>query len=217
MRRNAQLLFATLFCLAACGGRQMGTGECRFHDPDKMIVLKSQKISLMSVMHHDSEPDALYFVYSGPAGAIRVDLNTGAESYESVMSGGANGEPPPPGWHYFATADRISPAAPPIIRSGLLRVVFRGTKTTVPAIGHYFGDKRPRLFRKPLFNGTRQVVYGNHVLVEQELKDYDHVPSLAMRTHVEMDGDRIACLCVDNASRIGIFRRGLLDAASASK
>lgn len=225
MRRLiGSVLMTAAMMLAGCS-REMQRGECRFHDPDRLLVINPQNriTDHLSLARRVGEPNALYLM-TGPASmdgtvanAIRIDVVTGAETEETISGISQTGGGMPPGWVLFLSDEPISSTAPPLIRRRVLRVDFKGTKTTSPAIGRYFGDSRARVFRKELFTGTRRIVFGQKVLVEQDLTRYDHIPGIIHQAAIEPDGDRIACLCVDTATRIGIFTRSRLEAAPQSK
>lgn len=213
---TAALLFSSC-------SRGMEHGECRFHAPDQLISVTSRIEDTLTFAKRRDDPNALYLIYGAASmdgtvmAAIRVDLVTGAQSEETFPGWSQTGGGAPEGWVEFASDEPISRTAHPLIRQRVLRVEFKGTKTTTPAIGRDFGESRTRIGSNERYNGTRRIVFGSRVLLEQDLRRYDHVPSIMHTAAVEPDGDRIACVCADTATRVGIFHRSRLGAAPQSK
>jgi hypothetical protein len=204
-RQRSGLFLLLALAIAGCGGRPR-TGNCKFHDAVRVIDLQHKSVSMLTVARHVTEPDALY-VAIGPFQSVRVDLTTGAQTVVEREYGGMSGLDPE-GWVYFKSDDPASPVAPPLIRSGMLRVAFVGSKDTRPAIGRGIRHKLVHLTSRTSYTGARVIVLGQRRLLEQDLTNFDYVPGLHHNVAVEPDGKRVACLCRDiKGTWVGVFER----------
>ena len=219
-----RLALSLLILLAAAScAQELQRGPCRFHGAERVLKLRWYTVADPALMRRDGDPNAVLLVLAsaedhlrGRIDAIRIDLETGAETETSVpYVKQPDGTFATPGHRRIATPEHPqSPEAQSFVRDGTLRVELDGHKVSFPAVGPGFANKKIRVVEKERYTGTHRVIYGRQPILEQQLIRYDHVPSLASRIAIDPDGDRMACMCTDDATWLAVFRRSALERAS---
>ena len=59
-------------------------------------------------------------------------------------------------------------------------------------------------------------MFGDHVLVEQDIENYTPRMPIEMYVAVEPDGDRVVCMCRDTDTWLGVFSRKKLESEQGS-
>ena len=192
--------FAILVALAVVRCQpEVAIGECRFSGAERVVTLGNRIVSLDTPVARAGEPSNEVLLLTGGASetqrdVLRLDLTTGALSNATMPYDGSGRSWPHPGYTMFA-GSILSPVHP-LVQRGLIRAVFEGRTFTRKRLA--VSDGKFTTIDEPLFTGTRKVLAGRRVMVEQRLKNYPAGDQALEGVHIEPDGDRIVCLCNDS-------------------
>lgn len=220
--RGAIKTLLAIATFATIGCREMQRGECHFYAPTRLIKLDVFE-DLPRLVSRHSDPNALILITgiseprTAPRAALRIDVISGRQTIDKVPAADQSGrQPNPPGYTSFILDPGLiqDPSAHSLVRSGTLRVDFRGRNLPNPAIvvpEEMARDKSLKLGRRNNYTGTFSVMFGQRKLFEQELVNYDYIPNLKKFVAIEPDGDRLVCLCNDDrGSWLAVFHRSTL-------
>jgi len=217
MNRHQQLWLVVLLIMLAGGcSRRSRFGQCVFKAPDKLIKLDiPAPPGVIEIAKRHGDRDALLFLTDAHdeqhrIDAIRIDLRTGRQSADS-MTYDADGRTPSPGYVQFHSAFSLDP----LFVTKTIRFAYAGRtgKIFYPARSM---EGRWSIESDERFSGTRKIMLGDRVLVEQAIGNYTpHMP-IDSYVAIEPDGDRVVCLCSDTDNWLGIFSRKKLQSAQGN-
>ncbi len=218
MRAHTTLPFL-LCCLmsvnTACTS-EARLGPCRFLQADVTVKLE-EDLMFLDVVKHATEQDAIYVLDYGDVdhaartmSAARIDARTGQmtkaslriDDYNRLIDDFKDFEP-----------DRQFGKSYPMFRTGFLRYDYVGRRWR-----HKFFQRslegKWSIEDEPRFTGTRRLLYGTRLLLEQEIVDGRELGEAYEHVQIEPNGDRIVAMCSEPAyTWIGVFSRSKLDAA----
>jgi len=215
-RLKRWLTVAVTLLIADCS-REYRFGRCIFERPDKLINLKTREPRpLLLIARKNADRNALLFLTDPDdehrrIGAIRIDLRTGLQSADS-MTYDADGRTPSAGYVQFKSAY----SSHPLFATNTIRFAYTG-RTGKIWYPERSIDGRWSIESDERFTGTRRIMFGNRVLVNQAVTNFTPKMPVDWYVAIEPDGDRVVCLCEDTDVWLGIFSRKKLESAQGSR
>jgi hypothetical protein len=191
----------------ACRGEAV-SGECEFRRPLQVVKLPSLSYAGVYVARRDTEPEMLLYA----TGRLSEDEKTQevVRIFTEIRQFEREWIPyqaTPPGYQWFASRYPTHP----LIQSSKIRFEYLGQKSEV-LLPISDIDGRLRFENRSHFTGTRRIMYGNGLLLQQGLTNWTDIVSVGTFVQIEPDGDRIVLMCTDSSGTyLGVFSRVELD------
>jgi hypothetical protein len=198
-----------LFALTpiACRGEAI-RGDCRFHEPLKVVQLPAKYYEGLNIARRDAEPETLLYLTGGLSEDKKTQevmrVFTGTRQFELEW---IPYETEPAGYKRFASEDPTHP----LMQNSKIRFEYLGEKSQV-VVPISDIDGRLSIENRDHFTGTRRLMYGSRPLLEQDLTNWTNLLRVAKFVQIEPDGDRIVLFCSDRSgAKLAVFSRSQLD------